>query len=209
MMHNCGTVPRRYTPQGGLTLSHSGHFSQLAAVAMVWALIAVSSLHAQQSKPAEYEVKAAYLYNFGRFVQWPAKVAAAKGDTFAFCVLGQDPFGPTLDATIASETIDGKQVMAKRISRPQDALNCRVLFISSSEDNRLKEILGVLGKASVLTVSDMPQFSLRGGMIQFLLEGNRIRFEVNLTTAESAGLTLSSELLKVALTVRRNPQPGD
>jgi hypothetical protein len=88
-------------------------------------------------------------------------------------------------------------------------MNCRVLYISSSEDSRLKEVLGALDKAGVLTVSDIPQFLQRGGMIQFVMVGNKIRFEVNLTSAQDAGLTLSSELLKVAAAVRKTSQPGD
>ena len=154
-------------------------------------------------------MKATYLYNFARFVGWPATAAAAKKDSFAICVLGQDPFGPVLDTIVAGETIGGKAVLAKRISKPQDALGCRVLYISSSEENRLREVLAALDKSGVLTVSDISQFSQQGGMIQFVLDGDRIRFEVNLSTAEAAGLSLSSELLKVATTVRRNPQPGD
>jgi hypothetical protein len=154
------------------------------------ALLEAPILLTQASKPNEYQVKAAYLYNFGRFVEWPANAASAKANSFAICVLGQDPFGATLDSALASETIDGKTVVAKRISAPQDAVTCRILFISSSEDPRLKEHLISLRKISVLTVSDMPHFSERGGMIQFVPDGNRIRFEVNLTNTEEAGLTL-------------------
>jgi hypothetical protein len=180
-----------------------------AALVVVWALLGAPPLHPQQSRPAEYEVKATYLYNFGRFVEWPANVTVAKGDPFAICVLGHDPFGPILDATLAGETIAGKSAVATRISKPQEATNCRILFISSSEDNHLKGILTALDKWNVLTVSDIPRFAQRGGMIQFVLDGNNVRFEVNLTTARDAGLTLSSELLKVAITVRRDLQPGD
>ena len=89
------------------------------------------------------------------------------------------------------------------------AVDCQILFISSSEANRLNKIIEALDKNAVLTVSDIPQFSQRQGMIQFVLEENRIRFEVNLTATQRAGLTLSSELLKVATAVRKNPQPGD
>jgi hypothetical protein len=167
-----------------------------------------SNALAQGAKPKEYEVKATYLYNFARFVDWPAS-ATLKDDPFAICVLGQDPFGPALDAVLAGETIDGKAVVAKRIARPQEAASCRVLYISSSEDRRIKVILATLDKMDVLTVSDIPEFSRHGGMIEFVLDGNKIRFEVNLASAEGAGLSLSSELLKVATIVRRNSQPGD
>lgn len=182
-------------------------YSILAAAASL--LVSFLNLYAQQARPAEYQVKAAYLHNFGRFVEWPARFAETTDDFFSICVLGQDPFGAALDATLTGETIDSKSVVARRIVKSEDAVNCRILFISSSENNHLKEILMALDRSDVLTVSDMPRFSQRGGMIQFVLQGNRIRFEVNLAAAQGAGLTLSSELLKVAVTVRRNPQPGD
>jgi len=183
--------------------------SWLRAVAIAWALVAVPFLRAQGSKPTDYDVKAVYLYNFGRFVEWPPNSAAAKTDAFTICVLGEDPFGPTLYTTFARETIGGKAVVTKRVASPKEAVNCQILFISSSEDKQLNKIMESLDKAAVLTVSDMPQFSQHGGMIQFILEGNRVRFEVNLTATQNAGLTLSSELLKVATNVRRNPSPGD
>jgi hypothetical protein len=182
---------------------------RLATVALVWALIGPPSMQGQHSKPTEYEVKATYLYNFSRFVEWPTKVTQAQSDSFSICVLGQDPFGPALNAILADVTIAGKNVVAKRIPTPQDAVNCRVLFISSSEDSHLKQILTTLRDASVLTVSDLPQFTQRGGMVQFLVEENRVRFEVNLAIAGRAGLTLSSELLKVAIKVRKSAEVGD
>jgi len=184
------------------------HLSQPMALLVAWMLAGASCLNAQKSNPTEYEVKAAYLYNFGRFVEWPAKASAAS-EYFSICVLGGDPFGATFDATIAGESINGKKVVVARITKPQDAASCRILFISSSEESRLKEILATLDKTSVLTVSDISQFTRRGGMIQFLTEANRVRFEVNLTIAEHAGLTLSSQLLKVAVSVRRTSQAGD
>ncbi len=182
---------------------------RLKVVAAVYALLAAANLCAQQSRPSEYQVKAVYLYNFGRFISWPANSKGAKGESFTFCVLGRDPFGPSLDATLAGQTINGKDTAVKRVSKPEDALGCRILFISSSEKKGLKDILSALDQANVLTVSDIPDFSRRGGMIQFVLEGDKVRFEVNLTAAENAGLVLSSELLKVASAVRRNAHAGD
>ena len=173
-------------------------------VAVAGLLFAVSSILAEQ-KPNEYQVEAAYLYNFGRFVEWPAKVTPTKNDAFTICVLGEDPFGRALDATFAGATIEKKSVVARRISSPNESADCQILFLSSSEAGRLNKIIESLDKTAVLTVSDIPQFSKHGGMIQFVLEGNRVRFEVNLNATQKAGLTLSSELLKVATSVRRNP----
>ena len=199
----------RYVLARGILRHVAQTLPHAAVLVVVWALIGASPLHAQQSRPAEYEVKATYLYNFARFVEWPVRAEATKGDSFVICVLGQDPFGPALGAILAGEAINGKSVLLKRISRAQDAVICRILFISSSEDGRLKDILTALDKTGVLTVSDMPNFSQRGGMIQFVLDGNRIRFAVNLTPAQDAGLRVSSELLKVAISVRRDSHPGD
>lgn len=155
-------------------------------------------------RPSEYQVKAAYLYNFGKFVSWPADAGAAS--EFDVCVLGADPFGPLLDTTVSDSTINGKRVIARRIARAQEAAGCRVVYIAASESQRLGSDLAVLSKLHVLTVSDNPHFLERGGMIQFVFEGDRVRFAVNLTAAEEAGLTLSSELLKVATRVIGNTQ---
>lgn len=173
-----------------------------------WMLVAISTLYAQQPKPTAYQVQAAYLYNFGKFVQWPA---ATRTSTVSFnvCVFGEDPFGPILGSTVAGGTVDGKTVVAKRISSAQEAVDCRILFISPSEDRRLDKILEALNSAAVLTVSDMPRFAERGGMIQFVLEEDRVRFQVNLTAAQNAGLILSSQLLKLAALVRRSSSPGE
>ena len=184
--------------------------SWIAVVVLTWGLISVPALHAQNAKPTDYDVKAAYLYNFGRFVEWPAQVtAASQSGHFTVCVLGQDPFGPSLDTTLAGETIGGKSIVARRISSPQESDDCRVLFLSPTEGGHLKKIVAELDKRAVLTVSDIPQFAQLGGMIQFVLEGKRVRFEVNLAATQRAGLTLSSELLKVATTVRKNSVSKD
>jgi hypothetical protein len=204
MRHVHGTNRCQLIPKGRLTRHlQRMPLPRITAFTIAWVL-GGASLWAQQPKPTEYQVKAAYLYNFGRFVEWPAKLAASNSHSFAICVLGQDPFGPTLNATLADETINGKSVVAKRIPSPDEAVNCRILFISSSEEGHLKQILAVLDRESVLTVSDLPQFSRRGGMVQFVLDEKRVRFEINLTPAEHAGLTLSSELLKLATNVRRS-----
>lgn len=156
----------------------------------------------QQGKPSEYQVKAVYLYNFGKFVQWPATQPA---NTFTICVLGQDPFGKILDDTITGETIDGQRLMAKRIDQVENAAGCRILFISALEENRVINILEALQSKPVLTVSDMADFCDRGGMIQFVFDSNKVRFRVNLAPADKSGLMLSSQLLKVATSVRRGP----
>jgi hypothetical protein len=161
----------------------------------------------QQVKPGEYQVKAVYLYNFGRFIEWPPSVTNAQ--VFTICVMGQDPFGTTLDTTLAGETINNRKLVAKRISTSRDAAGCHILFISSSEASRIKDILNSVEKSASLTVSDMPGFTNSGGMIQFVLRDNKVRFEVNLGPAAKAGLNFSSQLLKVATDVRNEPHHED
>jgi len=169
------------------------------------AIVAMAcGLHGQTPKPTEYEVEAAYLSNFGRFVEWPPRAGSAN-DPFYVCVLGQDVFGPLLDAALKGEAIGGAPMVARRLSGVEEAAGCRILFINASKDSQLVAALTALGKSNILTVSDVPAFTRRGGMIQFVLEGNRVRFEINLAAAQRAGLTLSSELLKVAVAIRRAP----
>lgn len=170
--------------------------------AACWAFVG-ASIRAQTPKPTEYEVEAAYLSNFGRFITWP--VAARSADTFNVCVLGQDPFGPLLDAALRGESIGASPMAPRRITTTAEALGCRIVYINSAKDNQLKAILAGLRNSSVLTVSDAPDFTRQGGMIQFILDANRVRFEINLAAAQRAGLTLSSDLLKVAVTIRRAP----
>jgi YfiR/HmsC-like len=166
-----------------------------------WVVLSPSVL-AQQSKPQEYQIKAVYLYNFSKFVQWPQ--TTENKDTFAICVLGHDPFGAALDNVLVGEKIEQKAMVAQRITDVQEAAKCQILFIAISESSRAKQILSSLGKNSILTVSDIANFSLIGGMIQFVVQDNKVRFEVNLSAAEKAGLTFSSQLLKVASAVRKD-----
>jgi YfiR/HmsC-like len=204
MKHLRGTDGVRRVPHDRGTRPILSLRPLLIAVAAACAFLAIPVLRAQTPRPTDYQVKATYLYNFGRFIEWPGKVAAAQGGPFTVCVLGQDPFGPSLDATLADETIGGKTVVAKRISSADESGDCQILFLSLTDDSRLNKIIADLDKKAVLTVSDMSQFVKRGGMIQFVLEGKKVRFEVNLTATQHAGLTLSSELLKVATAVKRD-----
>lgn len=154
----------------------------------------------QENRPTDTQVKAAYLYNFGKFVRWHA-VPAGDLDLFEICVIGKNPFGPVLDATVAGEKIDGRSVVVANLSSPQDAAPCKLLFVSSTEEKQLNAILAMAKRTQALTVSDIHGFAKRGGMIEFVTQGDRVRFEVNLAPINAAGLSVSSELLKVATKV--------
>jgi hypothetical protein len=188
---------------------NTGSLQRLALLASMGILASIPAHRTSAARPTEYEVKAAYLFNFGRFVEWPLNAPSRQAGDFSICVLGHDPFGPALDTTISGQKIDGKTVVARRIPDLGEAATCRELFISASEGKQLKEIFSNLGKLSVLTVSDMPDFMQQGGMVQFVVADERVRFAVNLAATQPAGLNLSSELLKVAAEVRGTSRPGN
>jgi len=189
------------TPQAKTKTASRPGRPRLCAVVVLLAVSAAIAAPSDQSKPTEYAVKSAYLYNFGKFVKWPADSKPGKNPAFSICVLGQDPFGNTLDATVEGETISGKPAVVKRISSLRDASSCNILYVAPSEAYRLAEVLAAV-KESTLTVSDIPDFTKRGGMIEFVLDSGRVRFAINLAAAQEAGLNVSSELLKVAMNVR-------
>jgi hypothetical protein len=148
----------------------------------------------------EHEVKAAFLYNFGKYVRWPQ--SARDGDeVFVIGVLGTDPFGRALDDVVRGNRIDNKPVVIRRAAKLSDLGSCEIVFVGVSEEGHLEKILAEVAKVPVLTVSDMPQFVERGGMIGLARVDRRVQFEVNLDAAERAGLAFGSQLLRLARNV--------
>jgi hypothetical protein len=170
---------------------------------VAWLLILASvRLGAQARPPAPHEVEAAYLYQFGRYVEWPED-QRWRSDTFDICVLGMDPFGSALDAMVKGQVIAGRPVAARRILAPNEAQDCRIVFVSPSEDARVPAILLALERTGAVTVARGTRFTRAGGMIAFVAEQQKVRFVVNLAAAEAAGLQLSSQLLRVAVSVEQ------
>lgn len=168
-------------------------------------LLLISAGAWAQAKPSEYDVKAAYLFNFGKFMRISG--TQPKHPTFDICILGRDPIGQVLDAITANEKIDGHLVRVLRLRQPQQARQCEIVFISPYEGDSIRTDLAVLSGSETLTVSDTPDFLARGGMIQFVIEQDHVRFEVNLDAVAQAHVVLSSELLRVAAAVKGKP-PG-
>jgi len=170
------------------------------AGAVLWAispfLVALALPLAAQA-PTEYQVKAAFLYNFAKFVEWPVN---APGTRFCIGILGTDPFGPLIDETLAGRTLGSRGVVVRRFSRPEDAFDCQIVFVASSA-TPLKLLLRRFEGKAVLTVGDAPAFCQSGGIIGFQVAERRIRFAVNLEAAERAQLQLSSKLLSLATKV--------
>lgn len=145
-------------------------------------------------------VKVAFLFNFARFTDWPARAFQAPMTPLRFCVLGEDPFGAPFDA-IANKEVRGRPVTVDRVAAAGDAARCHVLYVSGSENRRLAEILESVRGRPVLTVAEMADFAKSGGIINLKTVDNRIRFEVNLTAARQAGLRFSSRFLNLATIV--------
>jgi hypothetical protein len=156
---------------------------------------------AQGAKPGEYDIKAAFLYNFLKYVEFPAQAFPAGSSTLTIGVLGKDPFGDSLNS-LKSKTIQGRTLVIKRYTDIKDIGDANVLFISTSEKGRLKSILEMLKNAPVLTVGETSGFAKNGGMINFTSENNYVRFEVNPDAAERARLKISSQLLRLAKVVK-------
>jgi hypothetical protein len=146
----------------------------------------------------EYLIKAAFLYNFAKFTEWPASAFASIDTPLTICVLGEDPFGAALDA-IDGKEIKGRTVNIRRLADTTGAEACHVIFISISEQTRLAGILEALHSLPVLTVTDMPDFVRVGGIINLKTnKEDRVRFDINVGRAQQAGLRMSSKLLNLA-----------
>jgi len=146
----------------------------------------------------EYQVKAAFLYNFVKFVDWPAEAFSDASSPLVIGIIGEDPFGGALDQAINGKSIGGRPLVVRRLKWGQDLHSCHILYISPSERKRVPQIIQSLKGASVLTVGDMEQFNQQGGIINFILEANRVRFEINSRAADQARLRISSKLLALA-----------
>jgi hypothetical protein len=163
---------------------------------LVLALTAVFAAGAAEpSRPTDYQVKAAFLYNFAKFVKWPE--GTLKGH-FVVAVIGQDPFGETLDRAFAGKTILDRPVEVRRARDVQEASGAQIVFVGGSERARLPAVLSGLKTSGALTVGDMDRFADGGGMIGFQLKDATVRFEVNLREVNQAGLQMSSQLIKLA-----------
>lgn len=151
-----------------------------------------------QTAPEEYQVKAVFLFNFAQFVEWPAHSFAGPEASFTMCVLGDDPFGAQLDEAIKGESVNGHPLTVQRYRSVSELGTCQILFIGPSERGRLDGIIEGLDDRAILTVSDIEGAAERGAIIQFANERNRVRLRINVQKARSAGLTLSSKLLRPA-----------
>jgi hypothetical protein len=146
-------------------------------------------------------VKAAFLFNFLKFVEWPGDPIANTNGHWVIGIVGDNPFGDDLTQIISGKTVQGHELQVRRFQPGEDLHACHVLFISASEKKRLPSMLAALSGSSVLTVGDMEHFIESGGMIQFVMEEKRVRFAIDVGASSQARLKVSSKLLSLARTV--------
>lgn len=156
-----------------------------------------------QSTADEYRLKAAFLFHFAQFIDWPAD-ALAFTDILTFCTLGEDPFHGELEAAVEGKLAGARRLRVRHFKQPQDIQGCHALFVSSAERTRIPAVLAKLTSTAVLTVGETEDFVKQGGMIGFCLEGQKVRFEINLEAAQRAGFKISSRLLLLAKRVIGN-----
>jgi len=150
----------------------------------------------------EYQVKAAFIYNFTQFTDWPASTFSATNAPIVIGIVGEDPFGNIMDEVVRGEVVRGHPLVIKRLRADEDFRSCHVLFISRSEKDRLPALLSQLKDSPVLTVSDITEFAQEGGMVNLVLANNTVKLEINQAKAEEAGLQISAKLLRLARIVK-------
>lgn len=170
----------------------------LAALALGSLIALLPRAPARCAQAGEYELKAVFLFNFSQFVDWPDSAFESAESPFVIGVLGEDPFGPILDAVVEGESVRGRPMAVRRYRSTKEIEDCHILFISRSERQALDQILADLESRSILTVGDLEGFGSRGGMITLVSRTQRIRLQINLEAARRVNLAISSKLLRPA-----------
>src|SRR5579885_613099 len=174
------------------------HGAALGSLIFILLLLSVAGARAQESRPPEYDVKAAFLLNFAKFVEWPTNAFADAQAPLVIGVLNSDPFRGSLQAIVAGRKIGGRPVTVRILHTPAEATNCHVLFIPAAAQKQIPAALEAARRARVLTVGETPGFCEAGGMIDFVIENHQVHFDINNKAAQAAGLKISSKLLTLA-----------
>jgi hypothetical protein len=161
---------------------------------------------AQANATSEYQVKAAFLYHFAQFVDWPPETFKGAGSPITYCTIGEDPFQGALDASLNGKVIGGRGVRVQHFKKTEVVQGCQVLFLGTAEKKFISATLASLKSSPVLTVGESEDFVQAGGMIGFFLEDNKVRFDINLDAAERGKLKISARLLLLAKIVVGGPK---
>jgi len=174
----------------------------LLALACLWLAGGLATGDEKSAGVSEYQVKAAFLYNFIKFTNWPASAFSKTESPMVIGIVGEDPFGQGLDELISGEVVEKRPLMVKRLRADEDLKSCHVVFISRSEKDRLPTLLSQLKGSPVLTISDISDFAEQGGMVNFVLVAKSVKLEINRGVVEGAGLQISGKLLNLARIVK-------
>lgn len=168
------------------------------SAAILSIFFAIAHLHAQQPPSREATIKAVFLFNFTQFVEWPSNAFGAAETPFVIGILGNDPFGSSIDEAVQGEKVKGHPLIIRRFQDVKEVKDCQLLYISLIDPDRIKELLTGLPGHFMLTVSDTYNFARLGGMIRFYTQDNKIKLQINPAAAKIANLTISSKLLRLA-----------
>jgi len=170
------------------------------------ALVLAAPSHAQSvdsSNSSEYLVEAGFTYNFAKLMEWPASAFPQTDSPIVIGVLGTDPFGGTLDEVLKGKTANGRGFVVRHLKWGTDLKDCNILFVGASESVHMDEIFRIVKGLPILTIGETPGFAQRGGIINFVLEDDKVRFEVNVDAAKQADINISSRLLSLAKIVQQ------
>lgn len=148
--------------------------------------------------PSEYQVKAEFLYNFAKFIKWPDNAFSQTNSPLVIGILGDDPFGPSLELALEGKMVDGHPLFVRDVDTLSDMRQCQVVFICKKPKRNIPRLLNTLQNLGILTVGETDSFLEAGGMISFVMEDSKVRFDINDSAATKAGLTISSKLLALA-----------
>ncbi len=185
-----------------LMLRRLGILIVALSVSLSWAPEAVAQV-SDSSDSSEYLIKAGFIYNFAKFVDWPATAFA---QPIVIGILGTDPFGNLIDRIVENKKIGARGFVVKRLkwnTDLKDLKECKILFVGASEKAHIDDVVQIVKSLPILTVGETPGFAERGGVIRFVLEDNRVRFEINVEAAHQADLTISSRLLTLARIIQQ------
>jgi hypothetical protein len=173
-----------------------------AVARILFTVLVVAGADGRAQTADEYQIKAAYMYNFSKFVDWPASTFDSPAQPIVFCIVGQTPLTRALEDTLAGKVVDQRPLVFRQLSDSKQAGKCQVLFISSPDKKPLRQALDEVKSFNLLTVGEAENFTNEGGVIRFLLDAGRVHLEFNLDAADAARLRISSKLLSLGKTMR-------
>ena len=201
-------LDKAFSPERSRRVRANGNFSKVNSIVfksvmrLLCGALLLSALAPAHAAPSEYELKAAFIYQIARFVEWPASNATASASaSLRLCVFGGNPFGPALD-NIRGKPVNERKMEVSLLDTGADTGECDMLFVAAPAEKYLDRIAALSRGTGMLTIGDTQGFAQRGTMVNFFLENGKIRFEINLEASQRAGLKISSQLLKLARIVR-------